>query len=98
MAAIPGEPTDYSGTITTGGTAQELVTGNLGRMYLFIQNVSSSDLWINFGSVDAEPDSPSIKIQPDLAIVWESGLGFVPSSNITIYGATTGQAFTVKEG
>lgn len=70
---------------------------NYGRQYLFIQNISSGDLWINFHDNEAEPDQPSIKIVPDAAISWESGFGFVPTSEVHLYGAHTGQAFVIKE-
>ncbi len=95
-AATPtGTVTDRSGSITTGGTAQQLMAANSSRKYLFIQNVSAADLWINF-TTTAVADSPSIKLASGNAFFMESS--FVSTEAISIIGATTGQKWTAKEG
>lgn len=89
-----GDFTDRSGTVTVGGTAQQLAPANTSRKYLFIQNNSSGDLWINFGA-NATTAQPSVKVEAGANFFWESS--FVPSSSISVIGATTGQTFTAKE-
>jgi hypothetical protein len=86
--------TDRSGTIATGGTAQTLAPFNSGRRYLIIQNVSSGDLWIDFGTA-AVAASPSLRIAAGDSYVMEEK--FVLTESVSIIGATTGQAFTAKE-
>lgn len=86
--------TNRSGTITTGGTAQNPVSANTGRKYLIIQNVSTGDLWVGIG-VTAVQNQPSIKISPSEKFIFSE---YVPTVLISIIGATTGQAFTIWEG
>lgn len=98
MSAVgAGAFTDGSGTITTGGTSQQARPQNLGRQFLFIQNVSTADLWVNFG-VAAVQNQPSIKLTPNSAVEFSLGAsGLVPTASVNIVGATTGQAYVVKE-
>ena len=88
-----GSLTNRSGTITSGGTSQELAAANTSRKYLFVQNVSTGDLWVNFGTA-AVTTQPSIKLMPDASLTMT---GFVSTQAVNIIGATTGQAFTAKE-
>jgi hypothetical protein len=81
--------TSVSGSITTGGTSQTLVAANTTRRGVYVQNISSGDLWINeIGGAAAVNTAGSWKIAP--------GEVFSASTNraITIVGATTGQTFT----
>jgi hypothetical protein len=91
-----GNLTDCSGTITEGGTSQELVAALTTRKYLLIQNLSDEVMWINFGA-DAEADSGSIKlaVASDPFIMQGS---FVSTQTVNIVSATTGKAYTAKEG
>jgi hypothetical protein len=95
VAPVAGVLTDRSGTITTGGTRQQLAPGNASRKYFLIENLSTGDLWINFG-VAAVAGQPSIKIPAGAGFVMESG--FVSNQAIDVLGATTAQAFAAKEG
>lgn len=94
-ASAGGSLTDQSGEISTGGQAQQLMAANVNRRYLLIQNLSNGDLWFDFG-VDAQADQPSVKLSPGAAFVMEST--FVSTQALSIFGATTGQAFAAKEG
>ena len=96
--AIPsGNLVDGSGSIATGGTAQQVFAGNTGRQYLLIQNVSSGDLWVNFGTA-AVASQPSIKIVANGSVEFSAGgTGVVPTGTVSIIGATLGQAFTAKQ-
>ena len=90
-AALPAG-TDRSGTITTGGTAQQLAPANSLRASLTGQNISSGDLWINeIGGTAAVAGTGSYKIT--------SGQAFSVGTNraISIVGATTAQQFTATE-
>jgi hypothetical protein len=89
--------TDRSGTITSGGTSQQLAAANATRQYLLIQNNSAADLWVNFG-VAAVANQPSIRLASGAQIEYSpGGTGVIPSQAVNIIGATTGQAFTAKE-
>lgn len=96
MSVGAGALIDGSGTITTGGTSQQVFAADTGRNYLLIQNVSNGDLWINFG-VAAVINQPSIKLATGSSIEFSlAGTGVVPTDTVNIIGATTGQAFTAK--
>jgi hypothetical protein len=95
----PSEVTlvDRSGTITAGGTSQQLAAANATRQYLLVQNNSNGDLWINFG-VAAVTTQPSIRLAPGSQIEYSpGGTGVIPTQAVNIIGATTGQVFTAKE-
>lgn len=87
--------TNRSGTITTGGTAQTLMSANASRKGWIIQNVSSGDLWFNEIGGTAIADQPSFKLAAGAA--YESVLGATVTTAISIIGATTGQAFVARE-
>lgn len=87
-------PTDKSGTITTGGTAQVAIAANTARKGFWIQNISTGDLWIT-SLTTAVADSPSMKIAA--GALYESPTGGTPTGAISIIGATTGQKFAARE-
>jgi hypothetical protein len=89
-----GTLTDRSGSITTGGTAQQLAAANATRKYLLIQNISAGDLWLNF-TTTAVSDQPSIKLTPGSSFSMEGS--YVSTEAVSVIGATTGQKFTSKE-
>jgi hypothetical protein len=89
--------TDLSGTIATGGTAQQLVAFNSARRYIRISNPSAAteSLWINDkGGTAAVAGAAS----------WELGAGKTwepnppPINAISIVAATTAHAFEAAEG
>lgn len=89
-----GNLTDRSGSVGTGGQSQLLAPANPDRKYLFVQNNSTGDLWINF-SAAATTAPPSIKIPT--GAFWFMEASFVSAEPIYITGATTSQAYTAKE-
>lgn len=89
-----GQVIDRSGTITTGGQPQVLAPRNPNRRWIYIQNQSSADLWIDFG-VAAQTSQPSIKVAAGAEWRMER---FVAIDAVSIVGATAGQAFAAKEG
>lgn len=82
-------------SITAGGTSQEAVPRNTARRYLLLQNTSAGDLWLRYDKA-ASASSPSIKLEAGDSIHFSAG--FAPSSSIHVFGATTGQTFTLWEG
>jgi hypothetical protein len=86
---------DRSGTIATGGASQLLMPANPQRSYLFVQNLSTGDLWINFGTA-AVASQPSIRIPANPAsFVMEAS--YVSKEAVNIIGATSAAAFVAKE-
>jgi hypothetical protein len=83
---------DRSGTIATGGTAQQLAKANASRKFLKGQNLSTGDLWINEVGGTAAASQPAYRIP--------AGATFSVSTTqaVSIFGATTGQAFSATEG
>lgn len=92
-----GALTDRSGTITTGGTAQNAAAANASRRYLLVRNPLSAaqPLYFNLTGM-ATADSPSMRLDPGDTFVME-GL-FVASNAVSVLGATTGNKFTVWDG
>lgn len=80
------------GTIVVGGTAQQLAAANSARRFLRGQNLSTADLWINEVGGTAKADQPSYRIPAG------STFSVNTAQAISIWGATTGQAFSATEG
>lgn len=85
---------DISSTITSGGNAQSLTGDNASRNGIFIQNNSTGDLWINDQGT-AAATQPSIWLPA--GSYWENPNDWPPGRAWSIFGATTGQAFTARE-
>jgi hypothetical protein len=86
---------DYSGTIAAGGTAQAAAPAYVGRQYVLVQNNGTADLWWDF-DVTPPASQPSRLLRSNQSFLAESS--FVPAGAINVYGATTGQPYTVKCG
>ena len=86
--------TSRSGTITLGGTAQTLMAANTSRRGFWLQNQSSGDLWISSVGT-AAATQPSLWIPA--GSYYEAPAHGVPTAAISIYGATTAQAFAARE-
>lgn len=93
--------TDRSGTVTAGGTSQQIMAAAAeydDRQYLLIQNISTGDLWVRAGAAAAAAQ-PSLRLIPGSSLEWSySGNGYCPSQTINVFGSTTGQAFVAMEG
>lgn len=91
-----GGLTDHSGSIATGGTAQDIVASSATRKYLLIQNNDpAEDMWIDFG-VDAIVGQPSFLIPAGGGFVMDAA--FVSTDRISVVAATTSHPFTAKVG
>lgn len=88
---------DGSGTITTGGVAQEVFPARPGRSYLFCQNpiAATEPLLINApGAAGATNGSFELAAGATLSF----GVGFVPQGAISAFAVTTGHRFICKQG
>jgi len=94
LGTAAGAVTDGSGSITTGGTSQQIFSANTSRRWLLVQNISNAVLYVNFGAA-AVVDSNSIKLNANAS--YESPAGFVTTATVTVIGATTGQKFVAKQ-
>ena len=92
--AAAGAVVNRSGTITAGGTAQQLMAANALRRGFSVQNLSTGDLWVN-ATGTASAAAGSIKLPA--GALYESPPGAAGTGAISIFGATTGQAFTARE-
>jgi hypothetical protein len=95
VAALPQglSYADRSGTITTGGVAQVVMPAWSGRHGCVIQNQSTGNLWVS-ETATAIAGPPSILIPAGnqfLCMTPASGQAY------SIIGATTAQAFAVRE-
>ncbi len=86
---------DGSGTITTGGAAQNLFGGTVPAAGFEIYNPHGSDsLWISKQGTAAPNTSGSIEVPP--GGMYTTPQAYVPNHVISIYGGTTGQPFTAE--
>ena len=86
--------TDRSGTITAGGTAQDVYTAEQApKSGVFFQNLSDTSMMIAFG----ETASATVgRLIPANGGAYENPAAFVPSGKLSVYCATTGKRFTCK--
>lgn len=92
VSELLGPGTDRSGSITLGGTQQQLAPANPSRRSLTFQNISAADLWINpHGNPAGIDTAGSYKLV--------SGAFYQVQTNkaVSVIGATTGQKFTATE-
>ena len=87
-------PTDRSSTITTGGAAQVAMAALATRKAYFFQNISSESMWGSFTGTAAPNTSGSFPISPNGII---RSTQVCETTALSIYGATTGQKFTMWE-
>lgn len=85
--------TDSSGTITLGGTAQDVYAADAVSNGVFFQNISDTAMMIAFG----ETASATVgRLIPASGGAYENPPAFVPSGRLSVYCATTGKRFTCK--
>ena len=87
-------PIDRSSTITTGGAAQDAVAALATRKAYFFQNISSESMWGSWVGTAAPNAAGSFPIQPNGVI---RSTQVCETTALSIYGATTGQKFTMWE-
>ena len=90
-----GVPTDGGGTITAGGTAQQVAAAKTGRKWFNFQNTSDTRMWLNMRGDTAVAASPSFIVEPGAG--YESSAAFCTNTAISVICATTGKAFSYNE-
>jgi hypothetical protein len=83
---------DHAGTITSGGSAQEVMAPNSQRKALFVYNESDTDMRVSLGNQTA---SASVGLLLKAAAYWEPPVP--PSGRVTIYCASSSKAFSAGE-
>ena len=92
-----GLVTNYSGVTTLANTSQVVIPSSTTRFYILIQNVSDTDMWVDFGT-PATVDNSSILITPGghLEVSIEAG-GFMPTQDITLISTEANKRFIAKQ-
>ncbi|WP_125468854.1 hypothetical protein [Methylomagnum ishizawai] len=92
VVAATAHPVDASGTIAVGGTPQALLPANPARRGAWVQNLSAGDLWLSdVGAAAAAP--PALKLVPGAYYEWP----YPTDGAVSVFGATTGQAYSARE-
>lgn len=89
-----GALTDDSGTIAAANTSQQVMAAVTARKYLFIQNLSATDMYFNIGAA-ATAGPGSILLPAKGSFVYEGS--YVPNGTINILSATVTAPFTAKQ-
>ena len=85
---------DGSGTLATGGAAQTLFGGIVPANGYLVQNNSSAALWISdVGTASAS--GASIQLAANGG-TFATPSGYKPAGAVSLFGATTGQAFSAR--
>lgn len=89
-------PVDRSGIIASGGTAEEVAPANSNRAGFWLQNQSTSDLWLNpDGTATASAAPPNIRLSAGAYYEMPPNSAFTGA--ITVFGAKSGQVFAARE-
>jgi len=85
---------DGSGTLAAGGSAQTLFGGIVPANGFLVQNNSSATLWISDVGAAANGGA-SIQVAANGGI-FATPSGYKPAGAVSLFGATTGQAFAAR--
>ena len=88
-----GPMADHSGTVATALTSVSAVIGQPNRTYLFLQNLSTGNMWVNFGAA-ATAGSGSIKLLPNGG-AYEM-FGVCSTDEIFVLAESAGSEYTLK--
>ena len=92
--AAAAAASDGSGAVATGGSAQLLFGGIVPAHGFLVQNNSSAALWISdVGTASAGGASIQLAANGGLFM---TPSGYKPAGAVSLYGATTGQAFAAR--
>src|SRR5438477_3016006 len=92
--AAGGVAGDGSGAVATGGSAQTLFGGIVPANGFLVQNNSSVALWISDAGT-ASAGGASIQLAANGGI-FATPSGYKPAGAVSLFGATTGQAFAAR--
>jgi hypothetical protein len=88
---------DISGTITTGGAAQDLIAAPGTPISWFVQNLSTSvDLYVRDDGQEASAGVGSIKIPPGALYETPEDYRIPGQAKVSIFSTLTGHAFTAR--
>ncbi len=85
---------DGSGTVAAGGSAQTLFGGIVPANGYLVQNNSAAALWVSDVGV-ASDSGASIQLAANGGL-FATPSGYKPAGAVSLYGATTGQAFAAR--
>jgi hypothetical protein len=88
--------TDHSGSISTGGAAQQLMAANASRHGWRLMNTSTADLWFNDTGGMASVGGAGCYRVASLGY-YETPVGGASQAVISIYGATSAQTFSASD-
>lgn len=88
---ITNAAVDGSGTITTGGSAQQLFA-TVGHGCYVANPDTTRSLWLSLTGTAAPNAGGSFELPA--GAYYETPVGCKPAGAVSIYGATTGQPFT----
>jgi hypothetical protein len=93
---IRGTMTDHSGTIATGGSAQQAVAANPNRNFLLVANPpnATGNLWVNFTTTATQAE-PSIGLQPGQGLTLSK---WVSTEAVSVIASDTSHPFVCKDG
>ena len=92
--AAASAASDGSGAVATGGSAQTLFGGIAPINGFLVQNNSSAALWVSdVGAASA--GGASIQVAANGG-TFATPSGYKPAGPVSLYGATTGQAFAAR--
>lgn len=91
----PSTPTDHSGTVTSGGTAQVAIPANARRKGFGVYNPASAAevLLVSFLSTASATNAISLAAGEK----YEVNSGVIPNTDISVLGQTTTHAFVAWE-
>jgi hypothetical protein len=96
---MTGGIVDRSGTITTGGTAQNAMSANKSRRYLLIQNLDASeDMYVRFDGTAAVSGAAGTILLKAGGGAYEAPAHHCPTAAVSVIAATAGHKFTALEG
>jgi hypothetical protein len=101
QGAVNTTLTDCSGTIASGGAAQNAFTANAGRHGFIIANIDTDEvMWINFTGTAAASGTASYPLAPAAATTFSglnsfaSPLGMGINTALSVIAATTSHKFS----
>ena len=85
---------DETNTTFSVGGAQSVMPANPSRTYLVFQNISDTEMFLNFGAVAFA--NKSIKVSPSGSVTFNSA--WIPSQEVFLRCSSDGKYFVAKEG
>lgn len=86
---------DASGTITTASSSQQILIANTNRKYLLFQNLSDTDMYINFNAAATLGNAGSIWVAAYGGSIEYENLT-CPSDTLNVICSASGKAYTCK--